>query len=298
MLQAAFQPDGPGQLPPDMTEGHITLLYKGKGLDRALPASYRPITLLNTDYKLAARVLADRLGPLLNHVVDSTQTGFLPQRWIGDNILAHLEIIAWYQRTQQPGVLLFLDFEKAFDRLDRPWLQRCMAATGFGAGAQRWVSLMHASTSAKVAFNGWHTQRFPVQSGVFQGSPLSPLLFVLAVQPSRPSTDAPWMHRSQPRPAPVRDRRPPQLSQQSLRPTQRVRAALRSDETDIASLAEAHPSSPEWAHTWRAATSAALDRPGRVVVWRLLHGKLFVGAFHRHIHRGTPESHLCPHAAC
>ena len=42
---------------------------------------------------------------------------------------------------------------------------------------------MHASTSAKVAFNGWHTQRFPVQSGVFQGSPLSPLLFVLAVQP-------------------------------------------------------------------------------------------------------------------
>ncbi|CAL5220132.1 g2089 [Coccomyxa viridis] len=180
VLQAAFQPDGPGQLPPDMTEGRITLLYKGKGLDRALPASYRPITLLNTDYKLAARVLADRLGPLLNHVVDSTQTGFLPQRWIGDNILAHLEIIAWYQRTQQPGVLLFLDFEKAFDR---PWLQRCMAATGFGAGAQRWVSLMHASTSAKVAFNGWHTQRFPVQPGVFQGSPLSPLLFVLAVQP-------------------------------------------------------------------------------------------------------------------
>ena len=58
-----------------------------------------------------------------------------------------------------------------------------MAATGFGAGAQRWVSLLHAGTTAKVAFNGWHTQRFPVQSGVFQGSPLSPLLFALAVQP-------------------------------------------------------------------------------------------------------------------
>ena len=71
------------QQPPEMTEGRITLLYKGKGLDRALPASYRPITLLNTDYKLAARVLADRFGPLLNHVVDSTQTGFLSQRWIG-----------------------------------------------------------------------------------------------------------------------------------------------------------------------------------------------------------------------
>ena len=61
-----------------------------------------------------------------------------------------------------------------------------MAATGFGAGAQRWVSLLHAGTTAKVAFNGWHTQRFPVQSGVFQGSPLSPLLFALAVQPMSP----------------------------------------------------------------------------------------------------------------
>jgi len=44
VLQEAFQPDGPGQLPSDMTEGRITLLYKGKGLDRALPASYRPIS--------------------------------------------------------------------------------------------------------------------------------------------------------------------------------------------------------------------------------------------------------------
>jgi len=161
VLQEAFQPDGPGQLPSDMTEGRITLLYKGKGFDRAIPASYRPITLLNTEYKLAARVLANRLGLLLNHVIDSTQTAFLPQRWIGDNILAHLEIIASYQRAQQPGVLLFLDFEKAFDRMDRPW-QRCMAATGFGAGAQRWVSLLHAGTTAKVAFNGWHTHRCPV----------------------------------------------------------------------------------------------------------------------------------------
>jgi len=80
VLQEAFQPDGPGQLPPNMTEGRITLLYQGKGLDRALPASYRPITLLNTDYKLAARVPANRLGPLLNHVIDSTQNAFLPQR--------------------------------------------------------------------------------------------------------------------------------------------------------------------------------------------------------------------------
>ena len=58
-----------------------------------------------------------------------------------------------------------------------------MAAVGRGAGAQRWVSLLHAGTRGRVAFNGWHTARFLVRSGAVQGSPLSPLPFVLAIQP-------------------------------------------------------------------------------------------------------------------
>ena len=79
---------------------------------------------------------------------------------------------------------------------------------------------------------------------------------------------------------------------------QRLRAAQRNDDTYIMSLAVADRSSAQWAHTWKDIHSSALDRPGRVVAWRLLHGKLFVGAFHRHNHRGTPDSHLCPHAHC
>ena len=53
MLSEAFQP-GAATLPADMTEGRVTLLYKGKGADRAQPASYRPITLLNTDVEFSA----------------------------------------------------------------------------------------------------------------------------------------------------------------------------------------------------------------------------------------------------
>lgn len=183
VLQEAFDGGAGASLPPSLVQGRITLLYKGKGADRESPASYRPITLLNTDYKLAARAIASRIGPLLNQVVDATQTGFLPKRWVGDNVLAHLEEISYLADTQQPGVQIFLDFEKAFDRLDRAWIERCMAAVGFGPGAQRWVHLLHSGTTARVAFNGWHTAAFPVASGVFQGSPLSPLLFVLAAQP-------------------------------------------------------------------------------------------------------------------
>ncbi|BDA51426.1 probable LINE-1 retrotransposable element ORF2 protein [Coccomyxa sp. Obi] len=183
VLQDAFTSPASPALPPSMLQGRIILLYKGKGADRASPASYRPITLLNTDYKLAARTVASRLGHVLNQVVDPTQTGFLPKRWVGDNVLVHLEEISYLQDTQQPGVIVFLDFEKTFDRLDRAWIEQCMAVMGFGAGAQRWVRILHTGTTARVAFNGWHTDAFPVSSGVFQGSPLSPLLFVLATQP-------------------------------------------------------------------------------------------------------------------
>ncbi|CAL8467796.1 g7339 [Coccomyxa elongata] len=183
VLHEAFITEASPALPPSLLQGRITLLYKGKGADRESPASYRPITLLSTDYKLAARTLASRLGPVLNHVVDATQTGFLPKRWVGDNLLAHLEEISYLLETQEPGVMVFLDFEKAFDRLDRAWIERCIAAVGFGPGAQRWVHLLHSGTTARVAYNGWHTDAFPVRSGVFQGSPLSPLLFVLATQP-------------------------------------------------------------------------------------------------------------------
>ena len=79
--------------------------------------------------------------------------------------------------------MVFLGFEMAFNRLKRAWIERCMAAVGVGPEAQRWVHILHSGTTARVAYNGWHTDAFPVRSGVFQGSPLSPLLFVLATQP-------------------------------------------------------------------------------------------------------------------
>ena len=81
-----------------MTQGVITLLYKGKGARSSLD-SYRPITILNSDYKLLAKTLATRLGPALQHVVDPTQTAFVPGRWIGDNVLCHLEEVEYLQQT-------------------------------------------------------------------------------------------------------------------------------------------------------------------------------------------------------
>ncbi len=94
-----------------------------------------------------------------------------------------MEEIDYLERAQQPGCLLFLDFEKAYDTLDRHWVHRCMHALGFGPGASKWTSIMLAGTQAAVMLNGFRTSLFPIHSGLPQGSPFSPVLYVIAAQP-------------------------------------------------------------------------------------------------------------------
>ncbi|KAK9837138.1 hypothetical protein WJX81_005836 [Elliptochloris bilobata] len=70
VLNEAFHSPSAAPLPPCMRSGRITLLYKGKGADRTLPGSYRPITLLNCDYEFATAAIAARLGAPLGTVID------------------------------------------------------------------------------------------------------------------------------------------------------------------------------------------------------------------------------------
>jgi hypothetical protein len=131
-----------------------------------------------------AKVVVLRVGPVLDSIIDGGQTAFVPRRDIADNVLLHLEEIHYLQAEQQPGCIAFLDFEKAYDRLDRGWLFQCMSAMQFPAGILRWVQLLLAGTQGRIVFNGGHLSRvFDIPSGCAQGSPLSPLLYVIAAQP-------------------------------------------------------------------------------------------------------------------
>ena len=174
---------GQFQLTVSQRTGHLVLLYKGKGLPASALDSFRPITLLNCDLKLVAKALVIRWSPALSSVIDPCQSAFLPGRWIGDNVLFHLELIDYLDRQDLPGVAIFLDFAKAYDRVDRGWLLRCMQALGCTPSMLRWVEVMLGGTQGMVRFNGFVSRPFPILSGVPQGSPLSPLLYLIAVQP-------------------------------------------------------------------------------------------------------------------
>ncbi|BDA40487.1 hypothetical protein COCOBI_01-1400 [Coccomyxa sp. Obi] len=108
-----------------------------------------------------------------------------------------------------------------------------------------------------------------------------------------PSSHAAWMSPPPKRPPPWRDRPHPQPSA----PAPRLQRQHCSPDT-VDAAAVARGPQPPWAHVWRVIATSHLDRGQRMTVWRLLHGKLFVGAFTRHIHRSEPAGYNCPHPLC
>jgi hypothetical protein len=144
-------------------------------------AGYRPITLLNTDYRLLARVLAGRLQPVLQKVVSQSQTAYLRGRRSGSNVLV-LQLLLEGLPADSQLVAVLLDFAKAYDTIDRPFLLQCMRALGVGDEFVSWVQTLLSDTSACVVMNGYQSVSRPFMAGVRQGCPLSPLLYLCVAE--------------------------------------------------------------------------------------------------------------------
>lgn len=170
-----------GALPPSCYQACISLLLK-KDKDPLDCASYRPISLLNTDVKILAKLLACRLENALPSVVSPDQTGFVKNRHSFFNIRRLFNIVY----TPNHGIaecLLSMDAEKAFDRVEWEYLFFTLEKFGFGPLFCSWVKLLYVSPLASVLTNGRHSDYFKLYRGTRQGCPLSPLLFALAIEP-------------------------------------------------------------------------------------------------------------------
>jgi len=120
-----------GKLPISQRRGIIKLIPK-KDAELNLVKNWRPLTLLNCDYKIATKALANRIKPFLQKLISHDQTGFIKNRFIGENIRLIDGVIKYTTAKNIPGLLLFLDFEKAFDTLEWPFIQRTLQHFGFG----------------------------------------------------------------------------------------------------------------------------------------------------------------------
>ncbi len=169
-----------GELSIEQKRGIITLIPK-KSQNRLLFKNWRPISLLNTDYKLLAKIYATRLQTVLPDVINKDQSGYLKDLFIGENIRLLEDITFFTMKHKLPGVILCIDFEKAFDLLNWNFLFKSLEKLNFGNVFINNIKTIYI-TESTVINNGNTGKFFTLQRGVRQGCPLSAYLFIIAIE--------------------------------------------------------------------------------------------------------------------
>lgn len=171
-----------GSFLPEIDMATIVVIPKSQPPSRHCP-DYRLISLINSELKIFASVLANRIRPHLSKLVHPDQCGFMPSRGTRHCLRClHLALANRHLLTPYLSLLL-VDFEKAFDLVDWRYLEAVLMEMGFGDSFCTMVRSLYCRAMARVLVNGTLSDPFPISSGTRQGCPLSPLLFVLAMEP-------------------------------------------------------------------------------------------------------------------
>lgn len=157
----------------------IRLIYKSG--NRSDISNYRPIALMNTEVKIYTHLINGRLRPHLGHLMHESQCGFVPGRLLSDNLDVMDHFYHAYSDLEKGWMVGALDFKKAYDTVSQDWVLKSLANVGIPAKMIQRVAAVQQSAVSRVNVRGVLTRPVRLLTGVRQGCPLSPTLFVIAV---------------------------------------------------------------------------------------------------------------------
>ncbi len=149
-----------------------------KGLLHLLD-NWRPLSMLNADYKIIAKTIANRLSHVLPHIIHEDQTCSVTGRKIQHSLSLIRDMIAFANTKGEATALLSIDQMKAFDKVNWTFLDKILHSIGFGETLITWVRILYTNITSAVKVNGHTSEQFTLQQGVRQGCPLSPFLYVI-----------------------------------------------------------------------------------------------------------------------
>ena len=164
-------------LPKSQREAIIKCLPKKGDLSKV--SNWRPISLLNTDYKILSKAIANRLLKLLPNLISEEQTCSVKGRKISQNLLLNRDFITYANKNNLKASLISLDQMKAFDRVEWTFLFETLKKMNFGHKFISHIKLLYNSIYSRVKVNGFLSTLFLIERGLRQGCPLSAILYVL-----------------------------------------------------------------------------------------------------------------------
>ena len=161
--------------------GIITCIPKAGKLRNTLK-NWTPLTLLNGSYKMRCVMIADRMKNILELIVESDQTGFIDNRFIGENTRLLFDTSTYNVIENVPGLLIIVDYAKTFDTIEWSFIDQCLNLFNFGEHFSSWVKLLRTDFISRVEQCGNFSEDIVLSRGCRQGDPISPYVFVLCAE--------------------------------------------------------------------------------------------------------------------
>ena len=181
LLSAANYSFTTKKLPAFQSRGVISIIPKGNKSKDILD-NWRPLTILNVFYKLVSGVIAARINSVLDKIIHGDQSGFVPGRYIGDCLRTTYDIITRARERRVTGLLLLIDFRKAYDSISFKYIKNALTFFGFGNDMTSWVDILLHNFKACVVHAGHLSELFDILIGCRQGDPVASPLFLISIE--------------------------------------------------------------------------------------------------------------------